>query len=69
MVGIDTSLSTLRLAREIFEVSGDLQLCAMDASRLGVSDETFDGVIVCKDGFSATTLVPSDFRCRNKPCR
>ena len=53
VVGIDTSLASLRMASETLAGSGNLQLCAMDASSLGVSDEAFDVVVCIQNGLSA----------------
>ena len=53
VVGIDTSLGSLRMAREILGGSESCQLCAMDAALLGLSDEAFDVVVCIQNGLSA----------------
>jgi len=53
VVGIDTSMPSLRLAAESLESVGNCGLAAMDASALGVRPDTFDVVCCIQNGISA----------------
>lgn len=51
VLGIDTSLESLSLARA--ELAGGYQLAAMDAVALALADDTFDVVICVQNGIAA----------------
>jgi SAM-dependent methyltransferase len=53
VVGIDSSLSSLQLARELFGANPDLSLACMDAAKLGFMDRAFDIVVCIQNGISA----------------
>jgi 2-polyprenyl-6-hydroxyphenyl methylase/3-demethylubiquinone-9 3-methyltransferase len=53
VVGIDTSLASLRMAQELVGVAQSLRLAAMDASRMGFADHTFDLTLCIQNGISA----------------
>lgn len=56
VIGIDTSLSSLILAREFLPDPVNCLLACMDASRLAFHDQTFDAVICIQNGISAFHL-------------
>ncbi len=53
LIGIDTSLSSLQLAREFMCEHGNTRFLAMDAGALGFRDRTFDVVLCIQNGLSA----------------
>ncbi|MFH1011055.1 MAG: class I SAM-dependent methyltransferase [bacterium] len=53
VVGIDTSLASLQLARDELRGFSNCYLAAMDAVRLGFRDKAFDVVICIQNGISA----------------
>jgi 2-polyprenyl-6-hydroxyphenyl methylase/3-demethylubiquinone-9 3-methyltransferase len=53
LIGIDTSLSSLQLARELMCEQGNTWFLAMDACALGFRDGTFDVVLCIQNGLSA----------------
>jgi len=53
VVGIDTSLRSLRMAAEFAGRKGSLHLVAMDAARMGFRDRTFDLTVCIQNGISA----------------
>ncbi len=53
VVGIDTSMSSLQLAREELQNLSNIGLAQMDAARLGFSDRAFDVVVCIQNGISA----------------
>ncbi|MFQ6093602.1 MAG: class I SAM-dependent methyltransferase [bacterium] len=74
IIGIDTSLGSLFLGREMLSGISNCLLLQMDAQSaagfLGEIDleKTRDGVIVCKDGFIATTVRPHQFLSLTAEC-
>src|SRR5208283_4485642 len=74
-VGTDNSLASLRLARLQLGDANNRRLVCADARRLAFASASFDrvvgeidrtatrdGVIVCKDGFTAGTVHEDEFR-------
>ncbi len=57
VVGIDTSLESLELAR--MSLGKKLHLCQMDARTLGFRDNSFDKTICIQNGISAFRIEPS----------
>jgi SAM-dependent methyltransferase len=53
LVGIDTSLASLTLAKATIRGLGNCQLACMNAIRLAFPDHTFDRVICIQNGISA----------------
>jgi ubiquinone/menaquinone biosynthesis C-methylase UbiE len=53
VVGIDTSLPSLRMAVDFVGREGPLRLAAMDATRMAFSDHSFDLTICIQNGISA----------------
>ncbi len=53
VVGIDTSFSSLRMAREFLSKSADCHLLQMDAVSTGFQDGSFDTVVCIQNGISA----------------
>lgn len=53
VVGIDTSLRSLRMAAEFAGGQGSLHLAAMDAAHLGFRDRAFDLTVCIQNGISA----------------
>ncbi len=53
LAGIDTSLASLRLARQALGRSGACRLACMDAARLAFPEPAFDLVICIQNGISA----------------
>jgi SAM-dependent methyltransferase len=53
VVGIDTSIHSLRYGQEYLSKEENWYLLAMDASRLGFSRDTFDAVVCIQNGLSA----------------
>ena len=53
LVGIDTSLSSLQLARELTGGQSNARFLAMNAVALGFRDHTFDAVLCIQNGLSA----------------
>ena len=52
-VGIDTSFSSLLLARETYGASRGFHLAQMDAAALGFANRVFDAVVCIQNGISA----------------
>lgn len=59
VVGVDTALASLALARDFVAGGGDVRLAAMDAARLGLRDGTFDLTLCIQNGLSAFHRDPS----------
>jgi 2-polyprenyl-6-hydroxyphenyl methylase/3-demethylubiquinone-9 3-methyltransferase len=59
VVGIDTALASLRLARALVPPELPLRFAAMDAARLGFPDRTFDVVACVQNGICAFHLDPA----------
>lgn len=53
VIGIDTSVPTLELARKATDTISNCSLICMDASRLGFHDHVFDCVVCIQNGISA----------------
>jgi ubiquinone/menaquinone biosynthesis C-methylase UbiE len=53
VIGIDTSVPTLKLAQEVIETIPNCSLFRMDAVTLGFNDRTFDCVVCIQNGISA----------------
>jgi len=53
VVGIDTSMRSLRMASEFAGRKGSLHLVAMDAAHMGFRDRTFDLTVCIQNGISA----------------
>ncbi|HUV30795.1 MAG TPA: class I SAM-dependent methyltransferase [Acidobacteriota bacterium] len=53
VVGIDTSLSSLLLGREMLADLPDCHLACMDAARMAFRDDVFDCVVCIQNGISA----------------
>ena len=53
VVGIDSSLGSLRMADEFAGRKGSLHLVAMNASHMGFRDRTFDLTLCIQNGISA----------------
>jgi SAM-dependent methyltransferase len=53
VVGIDTSLQSLRMAAEFAGRKGSLHLVAMDAAHMGLRDRTFDLTVCIQNGIAA----------------
>jgi 2-polyprenyl-6-hydroxyphenyl methylase/3-demethylubiquinone-9 3-methyltransferase len=53
LVGIDTSIASLRMARRDADLAGTTQLLAMDAVKLGFRGCCFDLVVCIQNGISA----------------
>jgi 2-polyprenyl-6-hydroxyphenyl methylase/3-demethylubiquinone-9 3-methyltransferase len=53
VVGIDTSQSSLTMARELLRYIPNCELMLMDAVALGFEDDTFDVVLCIQNGISA----------------
>jgi ubiquinone/menaquinone biosynthesis C-methylase UbiE len=67
VVGIDSSLSSLQLARDMCTSTDNVQLAQMDAAALGFADRSFDKVICIQNGISAfhrnqRTIIEEAFR-------
>jgi ubiquinone/menaquinone biosynthesis C-methylase UbiE len=58
VVGIDTSLASLKLAHETLSHAGNCHLLCMDATRMGFLDRTFDVVVCVQNGISAFHVDP-----------
>ena len=58
VVGIDTSFSSLKLAKNELRPAINYCLCRMDASALGFADNTFDKTICIQNGISAIKIAP-----------
>jgi len=58
VVGIDTSLASLHLAKEHIGEKENCNLIATDAVRLGLRDDSFDVVICIQNGISAFHVDP-----------
>ncbi|MFH1143172.1 MAG: class I SAM-dependent methyltransferase [Candidatus Eisenbacteria bacterium] len=56
--GIDTSLSSLRLARNLLGAGSSCGVAAMDAIHLGFADHSFDCVFCIQNGISAFHVDP-----------
>ena len=57
-VGIDSSVSSVMMGRDLHRGSGSIRLLAMDAGSLGFADGTFDLVICIQNGISAFHVDP-----------
>ena len=53
VIGIDTSLDSLTLAKEIIQGTQNCDLLRMDAVQLAFADQTFDVVVCIQNGISA----------------
>lgn len=53
MVGIDTSLHSLKYGQDYLSEEDNCHMLAMDASRLGFRRDTFDAVLCVQNGISA----------------
>ena len=53
LVGIDTSLSSLKMAYNELRPAANYCLCRMDAASMGFRDDTFDKTICIQNGISA----------------
>ncbi len=53
LIGIDNSLSSLRLGREMFSEVGNVHFLQMDAANLAFRNATFDVVLCIQNGLSA----------------
>jgi len=53
VVGIDTSMHSLRMAAELVDHSKSVHLAAMDAAQMGFQSESFDLTICIQNGISA----------------
>jgi 2-polyprenyl-6-hydroxyphenyl methylase/3-demethylubiquinone-9 3-methyltransferase len=53
VIGIDTSLATLKLAKKDFRALSKCLLAGMDAVRLGFQEQVFDCVVCIQNGISA----------------
>jgi 2-polyprenyl-6-hydroxyphenyl methylase/3-demethylubiquinone-9 3-methyltransferase len=53
ILGIDTSLTSLNLARRVIADHSTIHLACMDASRMGLRDRSFDLVVCIQNGISA----------------
>lgn len=60
VVGIDTSLANLGLARELLSAFSNCRLAAMNAVALGFADAVFDVVLCLQNGISAFKVDPRD---------
>jgi ubiquinone/menaquinone biosynthesis C-methylase UbiE len=60
VVGIDTSLSSLRYGRRFLQTSPDCGLVCADAGHLPFRDRSFDCVICIQNGISAFKIDPRD---------
>jgi 2-polyprenyl-6-hydroxyphenyl methylase/3-demethylubiquinone-9 3-methyltransferase len=58
VVGIDTSLESLVLARELTAGYGRCELAVMDATALGFRDRSFDAVVCIQNGICAFRVNP-----------
>lgn len=58
VTGVDTSLDSLRLARETLPASRTCHLCAMDAIDLGFRSRGFDLTVCIQNGVSAFGVEP-----------
>jgi 2-polyprenyl-6-hydroxyphenyl methylase/3-demethylubiquinone-9 3-methyltransferase len=58
VVGIDTSIESLRLARDSTQAHGACDLLAMDATALGFRDRSFDAVVCIQNGIGAFRVEP-----------
>jgi SAM-dependent methyltransferase len=58
VVGIDTSLPSLRLAGKLLADTPDIGLACMDAVTLGLADHSFDLVVCIQNGISAFHVDP-----------
>ncbi len=58
-LGIDTSLESLRCARQILERKPNWSVAAMDAARLAVSAGAFDAVVCVQNGICAFRVEPA----------
>jgi ubiquinone/menaquinone biosynthesis C-methylase UbiE len=52
-VGIDTSMASLKLARQLLGETADCHLICMDAARMAFRDRVFDVVVCIQNGISA----------------
>ncbi|MFX1369001.1 MAG: class I SAM-dependent methyltransferase [Promethearchaeota archaeon] len=60
VTGIDTSLESLLMARQIIGSKENVHLLQMNASTLAFPDNQFDVVLCVQNGISAFKLAPSD---------
>ncbi len=60
VVGIDTSLVSLAMARDFLGGRGGCVVAAMDAARLGFAPASFDAVACIQNGLSAFHVPPRD---------
>ena len=60
VVGIDTSMSSLKLAKELLVGFSNCRLAAMDAVSLGFGDAVFDLVMCIQNGISAFQVSQRD---------
>ena len=58
VVGIDTSLDSLLLARDVTAGCAECELAAMDATALGFRDRVFDAVVCIQNGICAFRVDP-----------
>lgn len=58
ITGVDTSLGSLRLGRELLSAFDNVRLFRMNAMRLGFPDCTFDRVVCIQNGISAFRVEP-----------
>lgn len=59
-VGIDTSLTSLRMARQASWCGWQARLLAMNAARMGFADRVFDLTICVQNGVSAFAVDPQE---------
>ena len=59
-MGIDTSLGSLRMAKEYLKDESTCRTAAMTASALGFRDHQFDVVVCIQNGLSAFRLEPAE---------
>ncbi len=64
-VGIDTSRSSLLLAREMYGASRGFHLALMDAAALGFADRLFDAVVCVQNGISAFKVDRRELMCES----
>ncbi len=58
IIGIDTSVSSITMARKVLDSFGHCHLLVMNAIQLGFPDHTFDRVICIQNGISAFHVDP-----------
>lgn len=58
VVGIDTSMASLQMARQYCQSMNNVSLCKMDAGRLGFIEGSFDVVVCIQNGISAFKVDP-----------